>query len=92
VQLKKPRQQPNFLHFFKNQHFFNFVRKHGLDYGNTHVGLFTLGNGATAYVATTNSTCLIIQVTYGDYLIVGGQDTQALANSFSQNIYPVTFL
>ncbi|MCL2287903.1 MAG: hypothetical protein FWC33_01800 [Candidatus Bathyarchaeota archaeon] len=56
------------------------------------MGLFTLGNGATAYVATTNSTCLIIQVTYGDYLIVGGQDTQALANSFSQNIYPVTFL
>jgi len=32
---------------------FKLCKKHGLDYGNTHVGLFTLGNGATAYVPTT---------------------------------------
>lgn len=61
----------------------------GLDYGNVHVGRFTLRNGATAYVTTTNSTCLIIQLDYGDYIIVGTQDTQSLANSFAQNVHPL---
>jgi hypothetical protein len=69
---------------------FKLYKKHGLDYGNTYVGLFALGNGATAYVTTTNSTCLIIQINYGDYLIVGNQDTQALANIFAQNVHPLT--
>jgi hypothetical protein len=69
---------------------FKLHKEQGLDYGNTHVGLFTLGNGAKAYVTTTNATCLIIQINYGDYLIVGNQDTQAIANSFAQNVHPLT--
>jgi len=62
----------------------------GLAYGDTYVGRFTLENGATAYVTTTNTTCLVIQIEDGDYLIVGTQDTQTLANSFSQNIHSLT--
>jgi len=68
---------------------FTLHRQLGLDSGDTNVGIFALGNGATAYLATTNATCLIIELKNGEYLIIGTSDTQALANSFSQNVHPL---
>jgi hypothetical protein len=51
--------------------------------------MYTLGNGATAYVASTNTTSLVVELKNGEYLIVGTSDTQALANSFAQNVHPL---
>jgi hypothetical protein len=64
-------------------------KQHGTSYGDTNVGVFTLGNGATAYVASTNSTVLVIQLKNGEYLIVGTLNTNAFASIFSQNVYPL---
>jgi hypothetical protein len=69
---------------------FKLHKQSGTNFGDTNVGIYTLGNGATAHIATTNSTCLIIQLKNGEYLIVGMQDTQALATSFSQNVHALT--
>jgi hypothetical protein len=69
---------------------FKLRKQHGLNYGDVNVGRYTLGNGATAYIASTSSTNLIIHLKSGQYLIVGNQDTQAIANSFSQNVYKLT--
>ncbi|MCL2256778.1 MAG: hypothetical protein FWC14_01035 [Candidatus Bathyarchaeota archaeon] len=68
---------------------FSLHKDYGLNFGDTNVGRYTLGNGATAYMATTNSTCLIVELKNGEYLIVGNSDTQAIAHSFSQNVYPL---
>jgi hypothetical protein len=64
-------------------------RQVGTDYGNINIGIFTLGNNATAYVLSTNSTDLIIQLNNGQYMILGTSNTNALATSFSQNVYPL---
>jgi hypothetical protein len=69
---------------------FKLSKQHGTNFGETNVGVFTLGNGARAYVATTNSTSLIIELKSGEYLIVGNQNTQALSTSFSQNVHQLT--
>jgi hypothetical protein len=62
----------------------------GADNGNSNVGLFTLRNGATAYVLTNNSTSdLIIQLNNGQYVIIGSSNTNALAVSFSKNVYQI---
>lgn len=66
---------------------FSLDKQSGLNLGNVNVGVFTLGNGATAYVSSNNSTDLIIQLNNGQYLIIGTSNTQALAASFSQNVY-----
>ncbi|MCL2135785.1 MAG: hypothetical protein FWH37_09645 [Candidatus Bathyarchaeota archaeon] len=66
---------------------FTLHKQYGVDVGETNMGVFTLGNGAKAYVASTNSTSLIIELTSGEYIIVGNQDTQTIANSFSQNVH-----
>jgi hypothetical protein len=66
---------------------FKLDKQYGLNYGSTNVGLYKLGNGATAYIASTNSTDLIIQLKTGEYVIVGNSNTDALARSFSQNVY-----
>ncbi len=66
---------------------FTLDKQGGLNLGATNVGVFTLGNGATAYVASNNSTDLIIQLKNGQYLIIGTSNTEALATSFSQNVY-----
>ena len=68
---------------------FTLNKQSGANNGNTNVGIFTLGNGATAYVASTNSTDLIIQLKNGQYVILGTSNTDALAASFSQNVYPL---
>jgi hypothetical protein len=69
---------------------FKLHKTSGTNFGDTNIGRYTLGNGATAYVASTNSTNLIIELKNGEYIIVGNQDTQAIANSFSQNVHSLT--
>ena len=68
---------------------FTLNKQSGTNDGNTNIGLFTLGKDATAYVASVNSTDLIIQLNNGQYVILGTSNTNALATSFSQNVYPV---
>ena len=68
---------------------FTLNKQYGNNLGDTNIGVFTLGNGATAYVASTNSTDLIIQLNSGQYVILGTSNTNALAVSFSQNVYPL---
>ena len=68
---------------------FTLNKQYGNNLGDTNIGVFTLGNGATAYVASTNSTDLIIQLKNGQYVILGTSNTDALAASFSQNVYPL---
>jgi hypothetical protein len=69
---------------------FNLHKQHAIDFDNTYIGKYVLGNDATAYVATINATSLIIELKNGEYLIVGTSNTQALANSFSQNVHSLT--
>ena len=64
-------------------------KQHGTDYGHFNVGIFTLGNGNTAYVVSNNSTDLIIQLNSGEYVLLGTSNTNALATSFSQSVYPL---
>ena len=64
-------------------------KQYGTDYGDFNVGVFTLGNGATAYVVSNNSTDLIVHLDTGDYLILGTSNTNALAQKFSQSVYQV---
>lgn len=68
---------------------FSLDKQSGFNLGNVNVGVFTLGNGATAYVASNNSTDLIIQLNNGQYVILGTSNTNVLAASFSQNVYPL---
>ncbi len=62
-------------------------RTFGTASGDVCVGLFTLGNGHTAHVLTNNNTSLIIELTNGEYVILGISDIDALTTSFSQNVY-----
>ncbi len=62
-------------------------KQHGTNYDHFNVGIFTLGNGKTAFVVSSNSTDLIIQLDNGEYVILGTSDTAALAASFSQTVY-----
>ena len=54
------------------------------------VGIFTLGNGATAYVVSNNSTDLIIQLNSGEYVVLGTSNINALATSFSNSVYSLS--
>lgn|GEM_PF-2275295 len=65
-------------------------KQYGTNAGDLNVGVFTLGNGATANVVSNNSTDLIILLNTGRYVIVGTQDTSALVSAFSQLVYPVS--
>ena len=69
---------------------FTLDKQFGTNTVATNIGVFTLGNGARAYVASINSTDLIIKLNSGEYLIVGTSNTEALAASFSQNVYPLS--
>ena len=62
-------------------------KQDGTNAGNLNIGVFTLGNGHTAYVVSDNSTDLIIQLKNGDYAVLGASRTNALATSFSQSVY-----
>lgn len=60
----------------------------GTNAGNLNLGLFTFGNGHTAYVISDNPTDLIIQLNNnGNYVILGTSNTTSLAASFSQYVY-----
>ncbi len=63
-------------------------KQYGTNAGNLNIGVFTLGNGATAYVVSNNSTDLIIRLNTGKYVILGTPNTSALASAFSQFVYP----
>ena len=62
-------------------------KQHGTNYDHFNVGIFTLGNGKTAFVVSSNSTDLIIQLDNGEYVILGTSDTANLVASFSQSVY-----
>jgi hypothetical protein len=68
---------------------FTLSKQHGTNIGDFNVGVFTLGNGVTAYVVSNNSTDLIIHLDTGDYLILGTSNTYTLTASFSQSVHPV---
>lgn len=66
-------------------------RNAGTSIGNYNEGLFTTSNGATAYVITNNQTVLVV-ITHSDiYLIMGNNNTEAMAHYFSKEVYPVNF-
>ncbi|MGA3291157.1 MAG: hypothetical protein ABSD42_13065 [Candidatus Bathyarchaeia archaeon] len=64
-------------------------KQHGTNYDHFNVGIFTLENGGTAYVVSNNSTDLIIKLSSGEYVILGTSNTNSLATSFSQSVYPL---
>jgi hypothetical protein len=65
-------------------------KQHGTNYDDFNIGMFTLGNGRTAYVVSSNSTDLIIQMNNGEYVILGTSNTDALATYFSQSVHAIT--
>jgi len=65
------------------------AKQHGTNYDDFNVGVFTLGNGKTAYVVSDNSTDLILQLNSGEYVILGTSNTNALAQAFSIQVYPL---
>ncbi|MGA2385613.1 MAG: hypothetical protein ABSG33_03670 [Candidatus Bathyarchaeia archaeon] len=71
---------------------FTLSKQHGTNYDHFNVGAFTLGNGKNAYVVSDNSTDLIIQLTDGEYAILGTSNTNALAASFSESVYPLNLI
>jgi hypothetical protein len=69
---------------------FTLSKQHGTNYDDFNIGQFTLGNGQTAYVVSSNSTDLIIQMNSGEYVILGTSNTDALATYFSQSVHVLT--
>jgi hypothetical protein len=69
---------------------FKLHKNYGTNFGDTNIDKYTLGNGASAYIATTNATCLIIELKNGECVILGNQDTQTVADSFAQNVHPLS--
>lgn len=65
-------------------------RQHGLSNSVDNFGVFTLGNGATAYVISSVPTDLIIQLTSGKYMIVGNENLTEMVAVFSQNVFNVS--
>jgi hypothetical protein len=68
---------------------FTLSKQHGTNSGDFNVGVFTLGNGETVYIISSDSTDLIIHLDTSDYLILGTSNTDALASSFSQSVHPL---
>jgi hypothetical protein len=66
-------------------------KQHGTNYDHVNVGIFTLGNGKTAYVVSNNSTDLVIQLNSGEYVILGTSNTDVLAQAFSQSVFRFNF-
>ncbi len=65
-------------------------KQHGTNYDDFNIGIFTLRNGQTAYVVSSNSTDLIIQMNSGEYVILGTPNTDVLATYFSQSVHALT--
>ncbi len=66
------------------------LRKDGTSIGNLNLGLYTLSNGAMAYVASDNSTDVIIKLNNGDYVIMGTNQTSSLAAIITKEVYSVS--
>ena len=47
------------------------LKQHGTNYDHFNVGIFTLGNGKTAFVVSSNSTDPIFQSDNGEFVILG---------------------
>lgn len=70
---------------------FTISKQHGTDYGDVNFGVFTLGNGHTAYIMSVNmSSDLIMLLNDGNYVIIGTQNTSSLVNSFIEMVHPLT--
>jgi hypothetical protein len=65
------------------------LRQHGTSFGNYNLGVFTLGNGATAYIISNNQTVIVVQLNSGKYLILGATNIDQLIQSFSELVYPL---
>lgn len=63
-------------------------RIHGLYNSVDRVGVFSMGNGATAYVVSDVPNDLIVELTSGNYLIVGNSNLSAMVSLFNQEVYP----
>ena len=63
------------------------TRQWGVGIGNLNLGIFTLGNGHTAYVISDNPTDLIIQLNNGKYVVLGTSNMTAIAESFSHSVF-----
>jgi hypothetical protein len=66
------------------------LRTDGTSIGNINAGSFLLSNNAKAYVASENGTDVIIKLKDGSYLIVGNNNTDALAAIISKYVYNVS--
>jgi hypothetical protein len=64
-------------------------KEHGTNEDQYNVGIFTLGNGQKAYVVSSNSTDLVVQLNSGEYVILGTSNTGTLATYFSQSVYAI---
>ena len=63
-------------------------RTAGTSLGGYHEGDFTL-NGASAYVISTNSTNLIVELTGGSYLVLSTPNFDSLVSAFSASVAAV---
>ena len=66
------------------------TRNYGFTNGVDNIGIYTLGNGATAYVVSSVQQDLIIQMVSGKYMIVGNENLTQLVSVFSQDVFNVT--
>ena len=65
-------------------------KQHGLNNNVDDIGMFTLGNGATAYVITNYQKVLVVELDSGKYMILGNSNLTDMVSDFSQDVYPVS--
>lgn len=61
----------------------------GTNAGSINEGKFTLSNGASAHVISSNSTNLVILLNTGLYVILGSNQTPRMATVFSSSVFSV---
>lgn len=67
-------------------------RNMGTSLGNINEGRYTLSNGASADVVTNNATVLVVELSTGTYLVLGCDNTLAMAQDFANSVHPVSGL
>ena len=67
-------------------------RDYGTSLGDINEGVYTLSNGATAHVVSTNQTDLFVALDSGIYLVLGTSNTAVLAGDFAAEVAPVANL
>ncbi len=67
-------------------------KQYGTNLGNYNVGVFTLSNGATAYVASDNVNNIVVELKDGTYFVFGPPQSNftSFVSYFSQEIVPVS--